>query len=117
MQLARPLRRDAHAALGRNYWGQTKWPRKKAIAKTTRRIWESMNTETPTQKPMPIFCSRVMSFTIGNFIANEWRRFSGAGQIGTDAVSFCGGWSKKRPGRLEKFAREVGSELKIRRCL
>src|SRR3954454_23209298 len=38
--------------------GQTKWPRKKAIAKTTKRIWESMKRTTPTQKPMPIFCSK-----------------------------------------------------------
>jgi len=38
--------------------GQTKWPRKKAIAKTTSRIWESMKRTTPTQKPIPIFCSR-----------------------------------------------------------
>lgn len=28
------------------------------MAKTTRRIWESMKRTTPTQKPMPIFCSK-----------------------------------------------------------
>jgi hypothetical protein len=42
--------------------GQTKWPRKKAIAKTTRRICDSMKRTTPIQKPRPIFSSRLRSF-------------------------------------------------------